>query len=252
MLGLKEKIQALICRIEWFRYERKRHFYIFMVVFLLVVFGIFSLVMINQQKEITVRENILKSFYSDLENPDHGSGNENRDESGISCSPGSKEAEKSKNDEFEGSTLLIKVYICGYVSSPGVYELKDGSRIIDVLNLAGGPTDEACLEAVNLASIVMDGQKIYIPSLDEVKKGGGVSLWDSSGSEGLVNSNRTININYATRQELESLPGIGSILAQNIIDYRDKHGFFKSKEELKNVKGIGEKKYREIENLISI
>lgn len=286
MLGIKEKIQALICRIEWFKYERKKHFYAVIILCLLLVVGIFSVVLVNQQKEIKVKQNILKSFYSNEKNVSDGDKNHTEGSSPGSSNYGKnsdsylslEENGQSEDNKFSGerengvengkedssmfnqvtdntsqdTSKMIKVYICGCVVNPDVYEVRDGSRIVDVLDLAGGPTNEACLEAINLASLVVDGQKIYVPSFDEISQSEGIVFGDSNSYEIFGNQEKTVNINCATKKELESLPGIGSVLAQNIIDYRNKYGLFKSKEEIKKVKGIGEKKYEEIRELISV
>jgi competence protein ComEA len=159
-----------------------------------------------------------------------------------------------------GDTVIkIKAYICGYVKNPGVYELEDDARIEQLLKACGGASEKACLEAVNLAKKLSDGEMVYIPSIEEVAKNGSffdyisgftqdtISDGDSSDSQSKI-----ININIASAGELESLPGIGEVIAQDIVSYRETFGLFKSKEELKNVKGIGDIKFEKIKELISI
>ena len=145
----------------------------------------------------------------------------------------------------------IVVYICGEDNNPGVYELDEQSRISDLLELCGGATDHACLEAVNLAKKIFDGERVYIPSIDEIK-GSGISLSEGDITGSSEASSRLININQASAEELKTLPGIGDQIANNIIEHRQKYGPFRSKEELKNVNGIGEKKYEQIKELISV
>lgn len=135
----------------------------------------------------------------------------------------------------------ITVHVCGAVLHPGVVRLPEGSRVMDAVEGAGGPLPEADLDALNLAQVVQDGQKINVPRAGE---GGG----SSGGKEG----GGKININAATRQDLESLPGIGPTLAERIVSYREKVGAFRSLDELKRISGIGEKKFQEIKDLVEI
>jgi competence protein ComEA len=137
----------------------------------------------------------------------------------------------------------LSVHVVGAVSYPGVYRLEEGDRVIDAIEEAGGPLPEADLEALNLAQTVHDGQKVMVPMLGE----GAVS----SSSEGEGESTK-ININHASEKELEELPGIGPTLAGRIVSYREKSGGFRSVEELKQVTGIGEKKFAELKDLVEI
>lgn len=139
----------------------------------------------------------------------------------------------------------IVVHIAGEVINPGIVTIPEGSRIINVIDLAGGLTDKADISKINLAYIVSDAEKIYIPNIDEATSESYVS---SS-----VNNNSTsakININTATQSELEALPGIGASTALKIINYRNEHGKFKNPEDIMNVSGIGENKYSNIKDYI--
>jgi len=158
-----------------------------------------------------------------------------------------------------GTVVKIKAYICGYVKNPGVYELEIDSRIEQLLKVCGGASENACLEAVNLAKKLIDGEMVYIPSVEEVAKKGSFFDYISGftqdvypGGDSNDGQSKIVNINIATAGELESLPGIGEAIAQDIILYREKYGLFKSKEELKNVKGIGDIKFEKVKELISI
>ena len=138
----------------------------------------------------------------------------------------------------------ITVHVAGAVSHPGVVRLREGDRVIDAIEEAGGPLPEADLEALNLAQEVSDGQKIHVRVAGE---DGGEGAGTAGGSGG-----GKVNINLADRGELEELPGIGPTLAERIIAYREKTGGFRSVEELKQVSGIGEKKLEEIRDLVEV
>lgn len=152
--------------------------------------------------------------------------------------------------EKEKSEIII-VHIIGEVNNPGVVEIKEGSRIKDVVESAGGFTNEANVDKVNLAYEVKDEQKIIIPSIN--KKDDDVSIID--GNEAFIEQGNTksnlVNINSATQSELESLNGIGPSMASKIIEYRNKNGRFKSIEDIKNVPGIGNSKYEAIKDDIT-
>lgn len=173
-----------------------------------------------------------------------------------------KETEINKNVENNSEeNEEIVVHIAGEVQQPGIVKIKDGSRIADIIEKAGGLTDQANLNNINLAYIVEDGQKITIPSKQEEIK----EYISNQGGEGIIqgnpemntNQNTTIknlkiNINKATKEELQSLSGIGESTAQKIIDYRKENGEFKQIEDLKNVSGIGEAKYNAIKDNIKV
>jgi len=150
--------------------------------------------------------------------------------------------------------ISIKVYVTGAVNNPGVIELPEGSRIEDAINLSGGITDLANLSEVNLAYTLEDGQKLYIPSINEKNDTEYVSVENGEKViEGEKSSNSSkININKADIEKLKSLPGVGDALAQRIITYRNENGKFKSIEDLKNVSGIGNKKYDSLKEYIEI
>jgi competence protein ComEA len=141
--------------------------------------------------------------------------------------------------------LQLTVYVTGAVDHPGVIRLEEGGRIIDAIEEAGGPLPEADLESLNLAQIVQDGQKILVPRLGETANGEPLS----TGGTGV---GALVNINLAGQRELEELPGIGPTLAERIVAYREKKGGFKNVDELKQVSGIGEKKFEEIHDLVEI
>lgn len=161
--------------------------------------------------------------------------------------------ENITNNEIVENTK-IKVYVTGEVNNPGVIELEDGNRIEDAIILAGGTTSESDLSNVNLAYTLEDGQKLYIPNINETFN---QEYLTTENEEGIVesttsDSNSKVNINSAEITELSSLPGVGEALAQKIITYRQQNGKFKKIEELKNVTGIGDKKYESLKDYISL
>jgi competence protein ComEA len=142
-------------------------------------------------------------------------------------------------------TSKIKIHITGEVLNPGMYEVEEGARIDDAIKTAGGATENADFNKVNLAYELSDGEKIYIPSIfDEEDE------YTVSSNEEKTSSK--ININKATSEELQTITGIGPSLASKIIEYRENNGKFSSIEELKNVSGIGDKKYESIKEYIVV
>lgn len=152
-------------------------------------------------------------------------------------------------------TEKIKIHIIGEVNNVGIYELDVGSRIQDAILAASGATENADLNKVNLAYELEDGQKIKIPSIfdEEIayiynNSGENVIIDDEISSSNLLR----ININKANSEELQKINGVGPSLAEKIITYREENGKFRSVEDLKNVSGIGERKYEAIKEYITI
>ncbi len=162
-----------------------------------------------------------------------------------------------QDDQDAGSKKKLAVHVAGAVSSPGVYYFPEGARVIDAVEKAG-PLPEADLNSLNLAQPLVDGSKIYVPRQGEALQAPGSSIsqnrnpfagsaFPSQSSDGKV------NINTASAEELDkALPGIGPTLAQRIVDYREQHGPFRSPEDLKNVSGIGERRFEQIKDLVTI
>lgn len=168
---------------------------------------------------------------------------------------------EKENEEFDINNIIqteaeniepeeIIIHISGAVISPGIINLEAGERIADAIEKAGGCTEEADLKNVNLAYVVQDGTKIYIPSIGEENEN---IVETNAGSGVLVDGkeNIKVNINTASLIELQAIPGVGETTAQKIIDYREKNGKFKKIEDLKNVSGIGEAKLANMEKYIS-
>lgn len=153
-------------------------------------------------------------------------------------------------ENSEDNTIVV--YICGEVKESKVLTLKENSRICDAIDAVGGITENADITNINLAYILEDGEKIYIP-----KKGEETQTEDNSNSASQMHSYTSskttkININKATQTELETIPGIGPSSALKIINYREENGKFKSIEDIKNVSGIGDKKYESIKDYITV
>ena len=155
----------------------------------------------------------------------------------------------------------IVIHISGEVTNPGVISLKEGARVIDAINNAGGLTSKADISKVNLAYVLEDAQKIYIPSIDD--KEDSVYILEGSGDTEIVTSGAgntenkkegklMININTATEEQLQELAGIGDSIAKRIVDYRKENGKFNSIEDIKNVSGIGDAKFNKIKDNICV
>lgn len=157
-------------------------------------------------------------------------------------------------DEKEIEEKIIAVHITGAIKKAGVIRIEENSRIEDVIEKAGGLTEDADITNVNLAFIVEDGVKIRIPSTNDKDEIDIVT--ESSGSEVIdgndETSNGLININKASQAELETLNGIGPSLALKIIEYREQNGKFKTISDIKNVSGIGENKFNNIRDFIDV
>ncbi len=151
----------------------------------------------------------------------------------------------------------IAVHITGEVKKQGLIYLKEGSRVADAIEKAGGETENADLSQINLAYVLQDGQKIYVPNKNEkisqyITGNSGNNDTEENNTSNSSKEDSKVNINTANQSELDSLPGIGPSIAQKIIDYREENGNFKTIEELQNVKGIGDAKYEEIKDRVTV
>ena len=170
------------------------------------------------------------------------------------------EATTSKASE---TIQLVSVYICGEVNKPGIYEAPKGVMLNVIIEDAGGLTENASADNINLVYQITGNMSIYIPSRTEVEKGfnggdiirqEGVYVWGSgqgASSDGVSGSVSIVNINTASADDLKTLPGIGDVTAQAIVDYRKKNPF-KAVEDIKNVTGIGDSKYNRIKDYICV
>ena len=139
---------------------------------------------------------------------------------------------------------LLVVDVAGAVRHAGLYRLRSGSRIDDAIAAAGGPTAKAQLDSVNLAAPVADGEQIVVP-------GRGVAGTAPASSPAAGSSpSAPLDLNSATLEQLESLPGVGPVTAQKILDYRQAHGAFHSVAELEGVPGIGPAHMAQLKGLV--
>lgn len=148
-------------------------------------------------------------------------------------------------DVEEEPPRRLVVHVAGAVNRPGLYELDEGSRIDDAIAEAGGAKPKAALELVNLAAPVADGQQVLVPT-----RGAAVAAGGESGVPGAPGGK--VSLNAATIEQLDALPGIGPVTAQQIIDFRTANGGFGSIEELDAVPGIGPARLEQLRELVSL
>lgn len=162
----------------------------------------------------------------------------------------SKSNSKNISDESsaENKSTNITVYICGEIQKPGVYTILEGDRVEKVIELAGGFTENAYRDNINLAAKLKDEDFIKIPSKNSIIiNGTGINPFGSFQSD-----SGKININTATKEELKNLPRIGDAYAQRIIEYRENKGPFKDLKDIMKVSGIGEKIFENIKDKITV
>ncbi len=181
--------------------------------------------------------------------------------------------QKEKEEKPKETEIYMQIDIKGEVKKPGIYAVKEGSRVIDVIRLAGDLTETADTSVLNLSKKVKDEMVIIIYSRDQVanftitkdleqhvqEKCQQPHDNDSIKNDACMQENssvvtamESISINKASQEELMSLPGIGEAKAQAIINYREEHGAFKTIEEIKNVSGIGEEIFAKIKESITL
>jgi competence protein ComEA len=139
----------------------------------------------------------------------------------------------------------LLVHVVGAVRTPGLYRLDDGSRVDDAIRAAGGAKPKAALDAINLAAPVADGQQVIVPLRGRGTASPGVALPGAAAAG-------PVHLNTATLQELDTLPGVGPVTAQKILDYRNEHGAFSSVDELDAVPGIGPARLAELRKLVDL
>lgn len=128
----------------------------------------------------------------------------------------------------------LYVYVVGAVRRPGLYRVADGARVADAVARAGGTTRKAQLELLNLAARVADGEQIVVPR----RSAAGGAIAAGAGAAGAATTG-PVHLNTATLEQLDSLPGVGPVTAQKILDFRQKHGSFSSVDDLDAIPGIG-------------
>lgn len=232
--------------------EHKKIFIAVIVLFVLAAGLYYSMTYQAQEKEELFFAEDLSS-----NNPDSQK-NKNEDEENKQL-----EEQSQKKDDIQTEAIdtnEICVYICGSVKRPGVYYLISGNRISDAVDMAGGLTKKAAKEYVNLAKELTDGERIYIPSKEELEDSAIAQELDLNKPENKQSFNRQesegeqpkLNINQAGPSDLLSLPGIGEAKANAIIKYREEHGLFKQIEDIKKIEGIKDGVFSKIKDFIII
>lgn len=188
--------------------------------------------------------------------PENGQNNEERPENASDSTSTVIDGDNydDNNSQTVDNNSLIYVHLCGAVTYPDVYQIEAGSRLVDLIKVAGGLSPEAAGDFINQAMVVEDGQRIYIPTKDELKE---ITLTEfikgdqNSQSEDTL-ANSKVNINTADETRLMSLPGIGQAKAKSIIEYRNKNGNFSDIRDLMKVPGIKEGLFGKIEDAITV
>lgn len=189
----------------------------------------------------------------------------------VAADGADQQGDQADSDRQEEDTAgLVWVHVCGSVCYEGVYGLPEGSRVQDAVTAAGGFSEDADRSSLNLAAVLIDATKVYVPSegeasLSEAPQGedpysSGRDAYTGYGKSARAGSKSgsggsdaaLVDINRASVQELMSLPGIGQAKAEAIVAYREEHGFFGRPEELKKVSGIGDGIYKKLESKISV
>ncbi|MDQ0664208.1 competence protein ComEA [Arthrobacter ulcerisalmonis] len=170
------------------------------------------------------------------------------DRGGAATSP-----EPGDGQDGSGPAGRVVVHVAGAVARPGVIRLQRGSRVDDAIAAAGGATADADVNRLNLALVVEDGQKIYVPQRGEpVSSSSDAAFPDGSGTGAADAAGGKINLNTADAAALDTLPKVGPVLAQRIVDWRKDHGPFKSVEELDAVDGVGPKMLEALLPLVTV
>ena len=138
----------------------------------------------------------------------------------------------------------VTVHIVGAIKAPGVYHMDEGARLYEAVEKAGGFADEAAKEVINLAQNLVDGERYYLPYQGEDPE------INQDPLSIIYNTFGLLNLNLADQAALESLPGIGSVRAKAILDYRERQGGFQNIEDLKKVAGIGDSVFNQIRDLV--
>ena len=189
---------------------------------------------------------IIYAIYKNLSNNQYQEINFEKDEI--------ENKEDTENEKTIYEKNYIVLHITGEVINPGIIKIEEGQRVADAIEAAGGVTPNANVNKINLAYILKDGQKLYVPSIydEEEKEFITENIGKNILDESIENNNIKININTATESQLENLSGIGPSTAMKIVNYRKENGLFKSIDEIKNVPGIGESKFNAIKDNICV
>jgi competence protein ComEA len=151
--------------------------------------------------------------------------------------------------ETTAATTVVVVDVVGAVRKPGLYRLEQGARIADAVARAGGPTAKADVALINLAAPLADGEQVIVPRRGTAAVGSATPA--GSSASGGAPTGGPVHLSTATLEQLDSLPGIGPVTAQKILDYRQKHGAFTSVDELDAVPGIGPARLDQLQDLVA-
>jgi competence protein ComEA len=175
----------------------------------------------------------------------------------TATTPAPATASPAGGDGGKGSAR-IAVHVAGAVARPGVIELSAGSRVIDAVEAVGGAPPDADLDRLNLAAKLVDGRRVFVPKVGQADPGvvpgaaGGGETDGSGGTDGAGVPGGKLDLNTATQAQLEELPGIGPAYAQAIIAERQRRGGFTSVNELRSVRGIGDKRFAQLAPLVTV
>jgi len=158
--------------------------------------------------------------------------------SSFSSQPKVTLSKPSSSSSQDVKSPSIYIHVAGAVRKPGIYQLDSGSRVFDAVLLAGGFTQKANQTSVNMARILNDGEQLLVSS--------------GSSNAQLQQESSLISLNQASSSQLEDLPGVGPALAGRMVDWRTANGGFKSKEDLLNVAGIGDKLFAAVKDLVTL
>jgi len=158
--------------------------------------------------------------------------------------------EEAIEDKNKGGNIVV--YVNGEIKNPGVYTLKENSRVENVIKAAGGFTEKADKEKINLAKKLKDEDYILISKRVDELSNNTSNKETKPKEEPSSKEPDKVNLNTATKEELKTIPGVGDVTAQRIVDYREEKGSFSSIEELKNVERIGDKTFEKIKEYVDV
>lgn len=213
------------------------------IIFILIL--LFSIYKIIDNKNVNLSENVYIVSESEVNNKE-------------TVLNDVVEVDNKKDDNYNEINIekydkkMITVFISGEVNNPGVVTIDSEKRLSDAIDVLGGITESADLNKINLAMKLKDESHYIIPKLGENNEFYSNNIFESNTQSSTNIQSNLININNANAAQLDTLPGIGEVTANKIINHREENGLFKSIEEIKKVNGIGDKKYEEIKSLISI
>ena len=242
---IKDKFKIIISKIKKLD---KDYLIIGIIIISVITFMVLNIGKVKEFEEKETTGNIEKNITVSEESKDN------------------KEKEGNEEDKKENisSETGIFVHIDGYVNNPGVYQIKENERTNVLIEKAGGLKNGYSIKNINLAAKLSDGDKVYIPSIEEEKilgnqnnnnvntVGKHTNNGNNLNNNVSITKNNKININTANVSELKQITGIGESTANKIIDYRENVGKFKKIEDIKEVKGIGDSKFESLKNKITI